>query len=213
MRILGFKTSDIAKFLTVAVVGTLVILSGGPASVQKTPREEASEVAQIAYKAHEVSLQILKGAQSSLCAELPTIEWNPRFQGDTGYIDQVKFGDLGSHSAACGVDGWGREFIAFRYKCTVECDEGSKEDSYGAGTLFQRYTNDFRTIVDAGHFHPEGCRKGPGPLDFRSPSFLTDMDHFFAGRPLYSKNLEGCTRTIELCNEDNCPTPQARIGY
>lgn len=77
-------------------------------------------------------IRILGGMKKFI--EFPTLKWDDKFMGGTGYIDKIDVNDV-SAPIMLGLDIWSRPFI------TLKVYEGSPKIL----TLFQRYTNDNTT--------------------------------------------------------------------
>jgi len=103
--------------------------------------------------------------------EYPILEWNKKFLGSTGYIDNIDV-DSVSDKMMRGIDGWGRPFITLRIKNDND-NRYCKKKTYIC-VLFQRYT-DSKTSWTHGTL---------GGLDI-----ITESGHFMNANGIYHTHL------------------------
>lgn len=86
-----------------------------------------------------------------LINKLPIIDFQRRFVGRTGYIDNIKFTDM-TNPIMIGVDLYERPFICIKYVASHEDSDDIEMGSYIL-TIFQRYTDNKRGWTKAGSYN------------------------------------------------------------
>lgn len=200
----------VSNFLKTACLGLLAVSGGAATSLVPANQAQLEKTQQVALRAFGNQLA---PSASFICQDRSMIEWRDEFhRGGTGYIDGIHYNDL-KEPVQCGIDSHGRAFMAMRYVCNVVKDQ-IKKVSYGAIAIFQRYSNSPTPIVSGGHFKPTDCPNA-GPIDpIFNPDFATNIEKFLDGESLQYKDYfdSGVEKSIQLCDDDNCPEPTAMIG-
>ena len=101
-------------------------------------------------------LQFPNQKLQNLYQSLPKLDWNPKFLGSTGYIDNVQAKDLNESIMSC-IDKFGRPFISFKYATRQKSWELDGEiyqlddNKVHCLTIFQRYINEPRKWCKSGY--------------------------------------------------------------
>ncbi len=203
------------KFNLISTGAFLLAALGTGATSETSVQKTSTEGTQKEFITQEVAFPILNGLTTSLvvCTKDNILPWQDEFhRGGTGYIDGIKPDDL-KQPIMCGVDPWGRYFLALKYTCRGQEEGGEdKKKTIGAVALFQRYTGE-NLIVPGGHFQPVGCHGSLGPIDpLDSKTFSEDFSRFVGGEKVEYYDWSEEKITMELCNKQSCPDPFLRIA-
>jgi hypothetical protein len=143
-------------------------------------RERCSAKAKLVRSLDAAVVDLFGGREN--VARLPTVAWDDRFVGDTGYIAKLRASDMPA-AMAVGMDGLARPFVAMRSRLLKADEEDGGEplacDATDRRTtvdvLFQRYPHTTKAWSNA-------CNGGSG-LPIRCGHFLSDgrvCDEFLA---------------------------------
>ena len=140
-------------------------------------RLEFKRYRELLRRFHPVVISLMGGLTAIL--NFPILDWNPRYNGGTGYIDNIPGTDLEGHGVMIGFDEtYQRPFIVIQ---TVYQEVSSS----GITVLFQRYGDDSSTwaqshcgpggfICESGHFMRRGV--------IRHDLLAANLCHLLVGR-------------------------------
>ncbi len=170
------------KLINAAVIGILAIQC----------QDVNSQLVAKELKSEREGVDTVARAVFSRCPKNNDLEWKDSFyEGGTGYIDGIAPPDLKS-PVQCGIDPWGRAYIAFKYTCIDDQGEAAE----GAAAIFERYKGG--PLVYGGHYMPKGC-PGLGSIDPDRETFEGSFPLFLAGEPVPYRLCSGAPEyTLQL---------------